>query len=167
MIDIIPGIGPEPLEGAGTISASLNLFCEVYVSPVLDLTKTISDVELIPAKQGYFPLALNQYFVVVSRSGTQVTPATIKAGNNTNKTNFLCIFSGVPIPSTIPINTDVNNANPPCITNNNGNSAFTPVTSPIPGRPVLMDVVTPASGTGGFSAMVRMIAFVGWVAVNP
>lgn len=148
------GTGPTALGGSGS-SGLINYPIETYVTPTLDLTQTVSGIELIPAKPGHVPLVYLARWIIYSVTGTQTTPATHKAGNNTAHTN---IFASS---STNPSNANVNAAAPV-------STAAGPVTvqpsNITPNAPVIFDLTSGAVGTGGFALRARLAAFVIWVA---
>lgn len=151
------GLGPQSLQGAGSGSGENPAYpLEVYQTPVLDLTKTYSDVELLPARPGYFPVILTSVWVIISRSGTQTTPPTFQAGNNTAHTNLIASVS------TLPSNADVNGANPPSQTSTVG--AVVNLTQRIVNATSYFDITAAASGTGGYSCMAQLVVEVVWMA---
>jgi hypothetical protein len=153
------GLGPQSLQGPNTGSGSSVAYpLEFYQTPLLDLTKTYSNIEIIPARPGYVALIFFTRWMIESKNGTQVTPITCQAGSNITKNNNLALNSN-------PSNINVNNAStvPPCFVL--GQSQLVPAPVLI-NTPILFDVVTPASGTGGFSLMARLFVSAIWAAVG-
>lgn len=154
---IYAGLGPQSLQGPGSRSADNPAFpWETYQTPLLDLTKTYSNIEIVPARLGYFPFLLIGTWLIEQRSGTQTSPPTIQAGSDANHVNFIASSS----PS--PTNADTNNANPPSQTALVGGAVMT--LQRIVNAPVYMDVTVAASGTGGYSCMASFVYSIMWVA---
>ena len=156
MIGSVMGAGPALLEGPGTNSAGeVAYLAEVFQTPLFDLTKTYSNIEIIPARPGYYPLPLLTEWVIESFSGTQTSPLTLRVGNDPGHVNIFALQS------TNPSNVDVNAAIPPsyatgltvAVSNN---------TQRIANAPVYMDITAPASGTGGFTCTARLSFIVVW-----
>ena len=159
MIGFSPGIGPQKLEGPDMLSGSIGAYAlEVFQTPLLDLTKTYLNIELIPARPGYFAQGLLGLtaWSIEKKSGVQVTPPTIRAGNDSTHTN---LFSST---ATTPSNTNVNGANPPSTATGPSGS----LAAQIPNTTVYFDLTSPAVGTGGYVCMARFTCAVFWVAVG-
>jgi hypothetical protein len=157
MIGSVIGTGPALLEGAGTNSAGeVAYLIEVFQTPLFNLTNTYSNIEIIPARPGYYPLAFNTAWIIESLSGTQTSPLTLRAGSNPGHSNIF------PLQSTNPSNANVNVAVPPSIAS--GLTIAVPNnTQQIAKATVYMDITAPASGTGGFACTARMSFFVLWI----
>ena len=153
---LIPGTGPlsDGSPGSGALGAYP---MEVFETPSLDLTKTYSGIELIPARPGYLPFLLLPQWMITIASGTQTSGATAQAGSNAAHTNFFNTTANTP--SNAAVNAAVGNT--PC---RGGNpSAATSTLRRFTNRPVLMDITVGAQGTGNFALACRFIAIVGWV----
>lgn len=154
---IYMGLGPQPLAGPGSGSAGSVAFpFEIYETPPLDLTKTYANIELVPAKFGHVPIQLSRFWIILSRSGTQVTPPTYKAGSDPTHTNFN------PIDSANPTNVNVNGANPVSLAT--GVAGAT--TALIAGLPVFFDLTSPSAGTGGYACMAKFMTMIWWVSLG-
>jgi len=161
MIDSVFGSGPQQLEGSGTNSAASNPYpVEVYQSPLLDLTKTVSNVEFVPARKGFFPLAITTSCIVESVSGVQTSPPTLRAGNNVTHDNFIATDTGD------PTNAAVNAAVAPAYVGNLISSFVADTVMNFTNSPVLFDITAPAVGTGGYACMARFVTTVIWVATD-
>lgn len=163
MIDTPVGAGPQSLEGQGLLSASLGAYTlEVYQTPLLDLTKTYANIELVPARPGFIPCLLRSVnlnrWLLESASGTQTTPPTIRAGSDIGHSNF------IPVDVTSPSNARVNAGIVPVQIS--GPPAAAIGVKQFPGLPIYFDVTIPAAGTGGYSAMAKYTCVVGWIAVG-
>lgn len=162
MLDTPLGTGPQTLEGPGTNSAAVVAYpVEPFQTPLLDLTKTYSNVELIPARPGYVPIVASGFFpewVIESVTGTQTSPPTIRAGNDAGHVNT------IPSTATTPTNALVNTAVPPTVVTGPANPAVT--LKRIPNAPVFMDITVAAQGTGGYSCLARLSIVVYWFAVS-
>src|SRR6267142_2458719 len=162
MLDTSLGTGPQALEGSNTNSASVGAYpVELFQTPLLDLTKTYSNIEIIPARPGYFPVVLSSSFpewVIESVSGTQTSPPTIQAGNDAGHVNT------IPNTATTPSNALVNAAVPPTVAS--GPAAPAATVKRVPNTPVFMDVTVAAQGTGGYSCLARLSFVVCWIAVS-
>jgi len=156
MLDFISnGLGPQSLAtGAG---ARVAFPCEVFSTPVLDLTVLSSNIELVPAKPGHFPSGLTTRVIVEQFTGTQSTPATVRAGSDAGHVNYI-------VASNAPSNASMNiGVSAPFVPNTNvTGSAVT--TQRIPNAPVLLDITVAATGTGGFTLRVRYETTVIWAA---
>jgi len=163
MIDYLMGTGPELLEGPGTQSAgNLNLV-EIYQSPLLDLTKTYSGIELVPGKPGLIPYPIDIQgpgtWLLEQKAGAQTSPPTTQAGSDAAHQNFLKSSN------TNPTNALFNTAVAPCILNGPSTGALSGTLKRLPGMPIYFDVTVPAAGTGGYICLARLYVAVGWVAV--
>src|SRR6267142_1271140 len=158
MLDTSLGTGPQALEGSNTNSASVGAYpLEPFQTPLLDLTKTYSNIEIIPARPGYFPVILSGFFpewVIESVVGTQTSPPTVQAGNNAAHNN------SIPTTATTPTNALVNTAVPPTTVTGPGNPAVT--LKQFPNTPVFMDITVAAQGTGGYSCLARLSFILHW-----
>ena len=160
-IQVQQGVGPQPLEspGAGAAYKSLPVV-EVYVTSPLDLTQPHLGIELVPARPGYVPFNFDfSQWVILSTSGTQVTPATVQAGSNPAHNNYIASQS-------IPSNADVAAAVPPCGASPNANTLQTAGQQVFPGNAVILDVTAGAQGTGGFTLVARMTIQVRWISME-
>lgn len=150
------GLGPTPLgsSGAGSLVAFSH---EVYESPTLDLTQTVSNVEIIPAKPGHVAAFVtgDAFWVIESVAGTQVTPPTIQMGSNAAHTNY------IPSSAATPPNADVNAATPPSIST--FPTAAGNTVQRLANTPVFLDITAGASGTGGYACRARLSVLVRWM----
>lgn len=159
MIDSQPGLGPQLLEGPGTSSAGqIGYLIEAYQSPILDLTRTWSGIEILPARPGFIAMpSQGGGWLIEAASGTQTTSITYRAGNNSTHDNFQPSNSN-------PNNANINAAVPPSII----------LTSTIPANtvkrfanlPVLLDVTVAAAGTGNFVLRGSLSIPVIWVPID-
>lgn len=150
------GLGPVPGSNpGGGLVAYPN---ETFETPILDLTVPQLGIELVPAKPGHIAFSILAATIIESVTGTQVTPATWRAGSDAARVNQS------PLVST-PSNANVNAANPPCVGGLGGN-IFTSPQQQFANTPVLLDVVSGASGTGGFSLRGRFSMSITWLAVG-
>lgn len=156
MFDVLGnGVGPAPVGTSG--SAGLAAYpCEVFISPILDLTVPNLGIEIVPARPGYVPEWLGSLWIFESITGTQTTAAVSKAGSNAAHTNLLGSGTG-------PDNADTNAAHPPSV--GFGSQINTYSLQRIPNATVYLDVTSGASGTGGFSLRARCAIIVMWMAV--
>lgn len=155
---IIMGLGPQALEGPGLVSGSNVAFpLEIYQTNLLDLTIPHLNIELVPAKPGHIPIQLSRNWIVESRSGTQVTPAQFQAGSNAAHNNYNTL-------SSTPSNANVNGSTP--IAYLLGGTAQPMNLQLFPNTPIMLDVISGASGTGGFSLKARYDMHILWVAVG-
>lgn len=162
MIDIPVGLGPQQLEGPGSASAGLGAFAfEFFQTPLLDLTKTYSNIELIPARPGFIPISSTnvEKWVIELVQGTQTSPPTVRAGSDAAHTNFINNQNNT------PSNAIVNTTVPPAVTIGNNLNFVLPVQS-LPGVPVFFDLVSPAQGTGGYIVKARYVCGIAWVPVG-
>lgn len=147
------GVGPIPEGVAG--SGSLSAFpATTFQTQLLDLTQAQLNIELIPARPGYFPIPTSGNWVIEQASGTLVTPPTTRAGSDVGHTNF------IPQAATTPSAANVNAANPPSLASGPANAGNT--VQRIPNTPVILDVVAGASGTGAFALKGRLQITVFW-----
>lgn len=155
--EVIPGLGPQDLEGAGSGSgAIISIPPEIYQTPLLDISIPFAGMELVQARPGYIPFAqLSGFWVIESVIGTQVTPATFRAGSDAGRINYIPLAAQ-------PSNTAVNTAQPPAITSAVVGAAVT--VQLLPNVPIFMDLVSGASGTGGFKCMARFVLPIFWFA---
>ena len=151
------GLGPEPLGSPG--GGGLVAFpCETFQTLLLDLTKTVSGIELVPARNGHVAFQLASFWIIESTTGTQTSPPTVQAGNNGAHTNY------IPSSGTTPSNANVAATVAPGVTAGPfaaGNSIQIPINSP-----VLLDVTSGATGTGNFTLMGRLVTLVTWSEVG-
>ena len=153
------GAGPET---TGAPGGGLAVYAiETFETGLLDLTQTISLLELVPARPFYIPVFNGSRWVVEAVSGTQTSPATINAGNNAARSNF------IPSNATTPINTEVNSCVPPCAITAPSSVAPSGLTAQaIANSPVLLDITSPCVGTGGFSLFAHLAVQVIWIAAG-
>jgi|SRR5579863_3571367 len=156
MIGNQPGLGPENLEGNPTSGSFVALWPEVFQTPLLDLTKTLSSMELVPARPGHFPVVcVLANWCIESVSGVQTAPVVYQAGQNAAHTNvFAALTNG-------PSNADVNGANPPSF---GGQSIGASRVQLIVNTPVFLDITAGAQGVSKLLA--RLIVGVEWVAIG-
>lgn len=155
MIDSQMGTGPQILDGQSSGSACA-YGPDVFQSPLLDLTTSYANVEILPARPGYYPLVISASWIIESASGTQTTPPTFQAGNDAAHTNILINQS------TTPSNANVNAAAAPCragFATTNTSAA----TKRIAGSTVYFDLTVPATGTGGYSCKAKLSLLVFWI----
>jgi hypothetical protein len=163
MIDTVMGAGPQLLEGPGTNSAAVGAYpVETFQTPLLDLTKTYANIELVPARPGYYPVgyvgAGFPQWVIESASGTQTSPPTVQVGSDAAHQNTLALSAAT------PTNAKVNVATPPTIVD--GPTLAATTIQRIPNAPVFFDLTVPAAGTGGYSCMARLVIYICWIAVG-
>ena len=164
------GRGPQALEGstralqlAGVdpstlLSAAMGAFSlETYETPLLDLTKTYSGIELVPARPGYIPIHSTRTWIIFSRSGTQTSPPTTNIGNDAAHTNIQ------PSINTTPSNVNVNGAVPISLAQGVAQNQGPQI---LPNATVYFDLTAPATGTGGYSCMARYAIAIFWVATE-
>lgn len=156
-IGIMQGIGPENIEGDQSQSGSLvPLQMETYQTPLLDLTQTLSSMEMIPARPGYAPIPVIVNWVIESTTGVQTVVLKNNMGSNLAKTNYN------PANTNGPSNVNVNGANPPSLA---GGIGIAPSVQLFANTPVLLDITAGAQGTGSFSLMGRLFMIVYWAPV--
>ena len=156
---IYMGLGPQAFAGPGLGSgAALPFPLETYQTPLLDLTKTYSNIELLPARPGFYPVIISSMWLIESHSGTQTTPPTIQAGNDLNHVNI------IPLSATRPSNANVNAIGQNGICTASAAAANT--VQKIIGVPVFFDLTVPAVGTGGYSCFGHYVLIVCWMAVD-
>jgi len=153
------GQGPAPI-GPGTTGALSAYPVEMYQSPLLDLTQTVSGIELIPARPGYIPIIELALWETEFTAGTQTSPPTVRAGNDAGHTNFINTSS------TTPSNANVNAANVPCLITGPTGALSNQTAQQIPNATVLLDVTAGAAGTGGFALRAKLVCMIFWVAVG-
>lgn len=151
------GVGPQSLE-PGVAGATVAYPPELYQTPLLDLTVAPqSNIELVPARPGHIPININRLWVIELLTGTQVTPATMQAGSDATQSNFMPLVSS-------PTNANVNGFTTPFFFT--GGSATLDTVKQLVNTPVFFNLVTPASGTGGFSLKGRLLVHVNWVSIG-
>lgn len=147
-----PGLGPE--RTSPTAPARVILPPEIYVSPVLDMTVPNLGIEIAPARPGHTILPIRSFWIVISKSGTQTSPATASVGTNAAHTNIL------PSSATTPSNANVNAAVNPVYPINGmtvgGNQAI------LLNTPAILDVTAGTQGTGGYSLRARFAIILIW-----
>lgn len=159
MISLQPGVGPESLEGQSASGSILAYPGEIYQTPLIDISQPLSNLELIPARIGYFPVfiaGLGGMCAIESVTGTQTSPVHIQAGNNAAHTNLFAT-------TTLPSNADVNGASVPSLTTLN---PPTNLLTMIQNATVFFDITVPAVGTGGFKCLARFAVVVVWMSVE-
>jgi hypothetical protein len=150
------GNGPSLLEGPGTNSAGTCAYAlDQFQTPLFDLTKTYSGIEVIPARPGYYAYPLSFVWIIESFAGTQVTPVVFQMGSNPAHNNILPSQSN-------PSNANVNAAVPPS-TAIAATVTVATGTQYIANAPVYMDITSPASGTGGFACTARLAYYIFWI----
>lgn len=155
MIDSVLGSGPQMLEGPGSISGAAGAYpTEVFQTPLLDITQAVSNIEILPARPGYFPFNILSQWVIESVTGAQTVPATIRAGSDPAHLNFY------PSINTAPSNANVNAAVPPSLADALNTTGV--ALKKFPGAPVFFDITAPAAGTGGYSCKARLVILVVW-----
>lgn len=147
-----PGLGPERV--SPNAPSRVIFPPEIYVSPVLDLTVPTLGIEIAPARPGHAPLPIRSFWILLSKSGTQTSPATASVGTNAAHTNIL------PSSALTPSNANVNAAvTPPYPINGMtvaGNQAL------ITNAPAILDITSGCTGTGGFSLRARFALILIW-----
>jgi len=166
------GLGPQALQGPANAASCARAGAypiEAYQTPILDLTKTYSNIELVPARPGYVALARSRFWIVTSVQGVQTSPPTCRAGSNTELESSTGEPSSIhdnffPLASTAPSNASVNaiTTTPVLIA---GSSAANNLQL-FQGRTVFLDVTAPAVGTGGFKLFAMLLVTVQWVALE-
>lgn len=165
MIDYGMGVGPLMLEGPGTNSAGSLGLVEIFQSPLLDLTQTYSNIELVPARPNLVPyptdLAGPGSWLIEKLAGVQTSPPTIRAGSDAGHQNFILTTS------TTPSNANFNaSAAAPCISSGPNTGVTSGTLKRIPNTPILFDLTSPAAGTGGYICLARYFVAVMWIAVG-
>lgn len=152
-----PGAGPI---STGTGGAGFGAYAvEAFESPILDLTTTALGVELVPARPFYTPRLITASWLIEKVAGTQTSPPTVRAGNDAAHGNFIGQMS------TTPSNANTNAAATPCVvTGPTAGTALGPTVQTITNAPVLLDIVSGATGTGGFMLKARLVVLVLWFA---
>lgn len=131
---------------------------ETFETQKIDLTQSASNIELIPARPGYFPVAASVQWLIESQAGTQTTPPTTNAGSDAAHTNFF------PSSATTPSNASVNAAAPPSFANAPAQAADT--VQRIANATVFLDITAGAQGTGGFALTGKLVVTVFWISVG-
>lgn len=160
--NIYMGVGPQALQptlvGGG---ASVAYPVELYQTPVLDLTKTLFGMELVPARPGHFPFQVFRWWLITQKNGTQTSPIAYRSGSNeanaiqpTPHNNFVSAGAS-------PSNADVNNVNLviPCWA---AGSSGAGNAQRLTNKPIIMDITAAAVGTGNFSLFASLATFVAW-----
>jgi len=130
---------------------------ETYSTPVLDLTKIVTGIELVPARPGYIATQLNREWIIVQFAGTQTSPTTYQAGSDAAHQNYAA-------PSPTPTNAVVNAiVNTPAIGNGGG---IVTGGQRFPNATIFLDITVAAQGTGGFTLLARYVTNVWWIAVG-
>lgn len=164
MIGFNEGLGPQLLEGLGSISGSSTPFAfEIYTTPLLELTQAYTDIEIVPAKPGYFPVlclpASVANIIIESVVGVQTSPPVYRAGSDPSRLNFMT-------ETTTPSNANVNAAAALGLPGASGgpiNPASQLSSKRFPGLPIYFSLVTPAVGTGGYSCKAKIVIPVIWL----
>lgn len=156
--DYFGAVGPMQL-GAPNSGLFVLWPSEIFQTPLLDFTQPVSSIELIPARQGHFPLISQARFLIEALAGTQVTPPTIRAGSDVGHVNFWAQSSITP--SNTVFNTP---AVPPAL----GGAPSQPASSVprISNAAVFFDIVTGGSGTGGYALKGKLSVAVFWIALG-
>lgn len=166
------GAGPQPLQGAANAASCARASAyplETYQTPILDLTKTYSGIELVPARPGYVATPRSRVWTVISVSGTQTSPATYNAGSNTGLESSTAEPASIhdnfmPQANALPTNATINSGTtPPFVTN--ATSAANNLQL-FANAPVLLDISVPAAGTGGFKLLMMLTVTVEWIALE-
>jgi hypothetical protein len=156
MIGNQPGLGPENLEGNPTSGSFIALISEVFQTPLIDITKPLSGMEIVPARPGYVPvcvLAIN--WSIESVVGVQTSPVVYNAGQDAAHTNV------VPALSNGPSNAEINGVTPPSIRGVNAASVRAQLMT---NTPVFLDITQGAQGVS--SCLAKLNVGVLWVAIG-
>jgi hypothetical protein len=159
MIDSALGTGPQQLEGPRTNSGTASPYpFDIYQTPLIDIAKTVSNIELVPARVGFYPVLFHMAIVAEKIVGTQTSPPTIRAGNNATHDNYVATDAND------PTNAAVNASVAPALVGvlNLVSNTMKQATN----APVLFDITVPAAGTGGYSCMVKFVTTVTWISTD-
>jgi len=137
--------------------------CETYQTPLLDLTQATLGIELVPAKPGYIPIGLTSIWLIETSTGTQTTPPSIQAGNDSAHTNIMANTSTTP-----------SNANAASCVGNTPALAGGPSTASAAqlaaqhnqNAAVVFDVTAGGQGTGGYTLKGKLVLVIMWQAVG-
>jgi hypothetical protein len=156
---VYPGLGPQALTGSPSNSGSAGAFpFENYQTPLLDLTIGQQlGIEIFPARPGYIVQVVNRSWLVESLSGTQTVPPSLQIGSNAAHNNIQALNSS-------PTNANVNGFTTPFYTS--GGGIIPTGLQQIANATAFLDIITGASGTGGFALKARYVLSVFWVAVG-
>jgi hypothetical protein len=154
-------LGPMALGPFPTSGFQVMYPIEIYQTQILDLTKTASGIELVPAKPGHYPVIFSSTrFLVEAVNGTQTTPAQMQAGSDAAHTNLF-------ISSALPSNANVNAVSPSALPGLAlGPALATDTIRRIPNATVLMDITAGAQGTGSFALRGKLSINVAWIAIG-
>lgn len=113
---------------------------EIFITDALDLTAIQSNIRLIPARTGFFPVMVSRNWIIETVVGTLTTGPTSRAGNDAGHVNFAASTANTPPAA------GVNTFTAPFTSAANGFPSAG--TTQIPGTDVLMDITLGAVGVG-------------------
>jgi hypothetical protein len=161
MIDYLgTGLGPQNLGSPG--AAGLVAFpMEVFISPVLDLSKVTLGIEIIPGRTGLIPWRTSMAWLIEDASGTQATAPVLQAGSDAAHTNFFPSSSS-------PTNSDVASCIgvTPCFSPGFANSSVNQQNQKFAGLPTIMDITSGGLGSVGYTLRGRFYTTVFWMSVG-
>ena len=153
-------VGPFPLS-AGFGGGLVSYPNETFETPLLDLTVVTTGIEIVPAKPGHIPLlAVAGSWLIESFAGVQTAPGSIKLGSDPTHTNLL---STVVLPPNATLAAIVSL---PSRANSTSTTVAANTAQRLVNTPVILDVISPSTGTGGFALKGRYHFSVIWAPVG-
>lgn len=153
--DLIAG---RDVVGARFVDGGGGPVMQTYTTGAIDLTATQTIAAFIPARSGYFPVMQSRQWIIHSKAGTMSTSPTVRAGSDAGHVNFIASTNSTPAAATVNAG-----AGGPFI--DAGPSFPTLAAQRFDNTAVAFDVVTGATGTGGFALNAELVVSVFWCRV--